>query len=161
VQRVRRIFKKAVQRDRGEQRSEAYTGPYVEPLREARTKVAAFFNILLNLSIQIAHRFRGSIGPPRFRGRPPGQTRLVYHPPTLCRSSSELSMQASPSRAFVLSSQHTCRHHGPHPQRLFPVPVSRAGGSVRIVFVGANGYSGSMDTPGSAGARDTSDCLHE
>ena len=41
-----RMFKKAVQRGRSEQRGEAYSVPYVEPLSEARTKLAEFFNIL-------------------------------------------------------------------------------------------------------------------
>ena len=41
------MFKKAVQRGRSEQRGEAYSEPYVEPLSDARTKLADFFNILL------------------------------------------------------------------------------------------------------------------
>ena len=41
------MVKKAVQRGRSEQRGESYSEPYGEPLREARTKLAAFFNILL------------------------------------------------------------------------------------------------------------------
>jgi hypothetical protein len=41
------MFKKAVQRGRSERRGEAYSVPYVEPLSEARTKLAGFFNILL------------------------------------------------------------------------------------------------------------------
>ncbi len=41
------MFKKAVQRGRSERRGEAYSSPYVEPLSDARTKLADFFNILL------------------------------------------------------------------------------------------------------------------
>ena len=41
-----RMFKKAVQRGRSERSDEAYSVRYVEPLSEARTKLAAFFNIL-------------------------------------------------------------------------------------------------------------------
>ncbi len=44
-----RMFKKAVQRGRSERRGEAYFGPYVEPLNDARTKLAGFFNILSGL----------------------------------------------------------------------------------------------------------------
>ncbi len=43
----RRMVKKAVQRGRSEQRGDAYSLPYVEPLSDARTKLADFFNILL------------------------------------------------------------------------------------------------------------------
>jgi len=39
------MVKKAVQRGRSEQRGEAYFAPYVEPLCEARTKLAVFFTI--------------------------------------------------------------------------------------------------------------------
>jgi hypothetical protein len=39
--------KKAVQQGRSEQRGEAYSMLYVEPLSEARTPLAAFFRILL------------------------------------------------------------------------------------------------------------------
>ena len=41
-----RMFKKAVQRGRSERKGEAYFGPYVESLSDARTKLAGFFNIL-------------------------------------------------------------------------------------------------------------------
>ncbi len=41
------MVKKAVQRGRSEQRGESYSAPYGEPLRDARTKLATFFNILL------------------------------------------------------------------------------------------------------------------
>ena len=40
------MFKKVVQRGRSERRGEAYSIPYVEPLSDARTKLAGFFNIL-------------------------------------------------------------------------------------------------------------------
>jgi hypothetical protein len=40
------MFKKAVQRGRSERRGEAYFSLYVEPLSDARTKLAGFFNIL-------------------------------------------------------------------------------------------------------------------
>ena len=40
------MFKKVVQRGRSESRGEAYSIPYVEPLSDARTKLAAFFKIL-------------------------------------------------------------------------------------------------------------------
>ena len=41
-----RMVKKAVQQGRSERRGEAYSAPYVEPLNDARTKLADFFNIL-------------------------------------------------------------------------------------------------------------------
>ena len=37
----------AVQRGRSERRGESYSVPYVEPLSDARTKLADFFSILL------------------------------------------------------------------------------------------------------------------
>lgn len=43
----RRMFKKNVQRGRSKRWAEAYSLPYVEALSEARTKLADFFNILL------------------------------------------------------------------------------------------------------------------
>ncbi len=45
-----RMFKKAVQRGRSERRGEADSLRYVEPLSDARTKQADFFNILLGRS---------------------------------------------------------------------------------------------------------------
>jgi hypothetical protein len=48
-----RMFKKAVQRGRSERRGEAYFVPYVEPLSDARTKLADFFNILLLDEIEL------------------------------------------------------------------------------------------------------------
>ncbi len=44
---MHRMLKKAVQRGRSEGRGESYSGPYGEPLSDARTKLADFFNILL------------------------------------------------------------------------------------------------------------------
>jgi hypothetical protein len=41
------MLKKAVQRGRSEREAEAYSFPYVEALSDARTKLEAFFNILL------------------------------------------------------------------------------------------------------------------
>jgi hypothetical protein len=43
------MVKKAVQRGRSEQRGEAYSEPYIEPLSDARTKLAGFFSILAGL----------------------------------------------------------------------------------------------------------------
>jgi hypothetical protein len=44
---TRRLFKKAVQQGRRKRRGESYFEPYVEPLSDARTKLAGFFNSLL------------------------------------------------------------------------------------------------------------------
>jgi len=41
------MFKKAAQRGRSERGGEAYSSLYAEPLSDARTKLGAFFNILL------------------------------------------------------------------------------------------------------------------
>jgi hypothetical protein len=41
------MFKKAVQRGRSERKGEAYSVLYVEPLSDARTKLADFLNLLL------------------------------------------------------------------------------------------------------------------
>ena len=41
-----RVFKKAVQRGRSKRGGEAYVSRYVEPLSNARTKLAGFFNTL-------------------------------------------------------------------------------------------------------------------
>src|SRR5579885_2621390 len=43
------MFKKAVQQGRSKRGGEAYSGLYVEPPSDARTRLAAFFNILLEL----------------------------------------------------------------------------------------------------------------
>ncbi|GIW55980.1 MAG: hypothetical protein KatS3mg082_2384 [Nitrospiraceae bacterium] len=53
------MFKKAVQRGRSERRGEAYSSPYVEPLSDARTKLADFFNILLVLLAGMVKRRLG------------------------------------------------------------------------------------------------------
>ncbi|MEW6248255.1 MAG: hypothetical protein AB1555_16310 [Nitrospirota bacterium] len=52
IRTVHRMFKKAVQRGRSERRGEAYSLPYVEPLSDARTKLADFFNILLATGLE-------------------------------------------------------------------------------------------------------------
>jgi hypothetical protein len=43
----RRLFRKAVQQGRSERRGESYSVPYVEPLSDVRTPLAAFVNSLL------------------------------------------------------------------------------------------------------------------
>ena len=43
-----RLFKKPVQQGRSERNGEAYVVRYVEPLSEARTQQAGFFNSLLS-----------------------------------------------------------------------------------------------------------------
>jgi hypothetical protein len=48
-ERSRRMLKMAVQQGRNERRGDAYSVPYVEPLSEARTKLAVFFSILLEM----------------------------------------------------------------------------------------------------------------
>jgi hypothetical protein len=53
------MFKKAVRRGRSERRVEAYSLRYVEALSDARTKLADFFNTLLQ--------------PAQRRDQPPGQ----------------------------------------------------------------------------------------
>jgi hypothetical protein len=40
------MVKKAVQQGHSERRGETYSGPYVEPLSDARTTLADFFSIL-------------------------------------------------------------------------------------------------------------------
>jgi hypothetical protein len=45
-----RLFRKAVQQGRSEQRGDAYSVQYVEPLSDARTPLAGFVNSLLELS---------------------------------------------------------------------------------------------------------------
>jgi len=42
------MVKKAVRRNRSERRGEAYAVRYVEPLGDVRTKLADFFNILMD-----------------------------------------------------------------------------------------------------------------
>ena len=51
----------AVQQGRSERRGESYSVPYVEPLRDARTSLAAFFRILLEQTVLC--RFRTNLGP--------------------------------------------------------------------------------------------------
>ncbi len=50
------MVKKAVQRGRSERRGESYSEPYGEPLSDARTKLADFFNILLDDEILVGRR---------------------------------------------------------------------------------------------------------
>ena len=52
IRNARRMFKKVVQRGRSERGGEAYSLPYVDPLNDARAKLADFFNILLERSLQ-------------------------------------------------------------------------------------------------------------
>ena len=47
IRKARRVVKKAVQQGRSERRGESYSLPYVEPLSDARTLLADFFNTLL------------------------------------------------------------------------------------------------------------------
>ncbi len=44
------MVKKVVQQGRSERRGDAYFVPYVEPLSDARTKLADFFTILSHLT---------------------------------------------------------------------------------------------------------------
>ena len=46
---ARRMLKMAVQHGRSERRGSTYSVSYVEPLRDARTKLADFFSILLEV----------------------------------------------------------------------------------------------------------------
>ena len=47
----------AVQRGRSERRGESYSGPYVEPLSDVRTKLADFSSILLKqLPVDTEHQ---------------------------------------------------------------------------------------------------------
>jgi hypothetical protein len=46
-----RMLKKAVQQGRSERRGESYCVSYVEPLSEARRKLADFFSILLGVAV--------------------------------------------------------------------------------------------------------------
>ena len=45
--------KKAVQQGRSEQRGESYSVLYVEPLSDARTPLAIFFRILLEIKLPV------------------------------------------------------------------------------------------------------------
>ena len=54
------MVKKAVQQGRSERRDESYSLPYVEPLSDARTLVADFFNTLLVVwRLDLLHRREG------------------------------------------------------------------------------------------------------
>ena len=60
------MFKKAAQRDRSERGGEAYSVLYVEPLSDARTKLEAFFNILLTVNKQatcLVHQSASIVSP--------------------------------------------------------------------------------------------------
>ena len=48
IESPRRLFRKAVPQGRSERRGESYSVPYVEPLSDATTPLAAFFNSLLS-----------------------------------------------------------------------------------------------------------------
>ena len=47
------MFKKAAQQGRSERKAEAYSLRYVEALSDARTKLEAFFNILLIMGLPL------------------------------------------------------------------------------------------------------------
>jgi len=73
--RTRRLFKKAVQQGRSEQRGESYSVPYVEPLSDARTPLAGFFNSLLARAAAVEHEGHRSIVQQldlHVRGKDPG-----------------------------------------------------------------------------------------
>ncbi|MBK8276331.1 MAG: hypothetical protein IPK92_10925 [Nitrospira sp.] len=55
-----RMRKKAVQQGRSERRGESYSVPYVEPLSDARTPLAVFFRILLEVFVTHGDVGRGS-----------------------------------------------------------------------------------------------------
>ncbi len=50
------MVKKVVRQGRSERRGEAYPGPYVESLSDARTKLTALFSILLQIIIRFTDR---------------------------------------------------------------------------------------------------------
>ena len=56
------MLKKAVQQGRSERRGESYFVSYVEPLSEARTKLADFFSILLGVAAGSTYRTRALTG---------------------------------------------------------------------------------------------------
>ena len=56
-----RILKKAVQQGRSERRPEAYPLGYVEDLSDARTPLADFFSILLELEIGVLGDGEGEV----------------------------------------------------------------------------------------------------
>jgi hypothetical protein len=49
----RKLFKKFVQQGRSEQRGEAYSVPYVDPLSDARTQLAGLFNSLSGFCLAV------------------------------------------------------------------------------------------------------------
>jgi hypothetical protein len=49
-----RLFRKVVRQGRSERKGEAYSLPYVEPLSDARTRLADFINSLL-IEIHVCH----------------------------------------------------------------------------------------------------------
>jgi hypothetical protein len=53
MRKVCRGVKKAVQQGRSEGRGESYSGPYGEPLSDARTPLADFFNTLLRIANRV------------------------------------------------------------------------------------------------------------
>ena len=53
-----RMFKKAVQQGHSERRGEAYSCRYVEPLSDTITKLAGFFNILVETLAEISKELR-------------------------------------------------------------------------------------------------------
>ena len=57
-----RMLRKAVQQGRSERRGESYFVSYVEPLSEARTKLADFFSILLDVAAGSTDRTRALTG---------------------------------------------------------------------------------------------------
>ena len=56
------MLKKAAQQGRSERRSESYCVSYVEPLREARTKLADFLSILLGVAAGPTDRTKALTG---------------------------------------------------------------------------------------------------
>jgi hypothetical protein len=57
-----RKLKKAAQQGRSERRGESYCVSYVEPLREARTKLADFLSILLGVAAGPTDRTKALTG---------------------------------------------------------------------------------------------------
>jgi hypothetical protein len=53
---TREMVEKVVRQGRTSRRGEAYLGLYVESLSDARAKLTAFFNILLQIVFRPAHR---------------------------------------------------------------------------------------------------------
>ena len=70
-----RLFRKAVQQGRSERRGESYSGPYGEPLNEARTQLADFVNSLLG----IYHRNMCSLKTERRRDNLGAVVTLIAH----------------------------------------------------------------------------------